>query len=347
MATPEYSDVPWSDPDIPNASINGTSVIEPWYGHVPPSENGVHFSAAHTPLHDPLADTRLAHLVRRRDHLLTRVHDLESRLVQQERQLAHLQSGHHHSEELRQLDVLRRSLEELDEQLLRAEQSQRRREEIAQLERQIDELRRQLAPSDILREASSLLQRLTEGAYRGIRLNDRREIWIEDGQGHQRDYRELSRGTQDQVYLSLALAIVDAYRQRGVELPVVLNDVFINIDTERAQLTAQLLADFANRGHQVILFTRHEHVIQRFASLPAKLYTLRQRPRVEEVPRASNGTGWEASPRWNPLPIILTKCRHYRCEIPGKHRHPTAFRSRRVASLPMTGWLIGTHLAAL
>ena len=234
---------------------------------------------------DPVLEASLSHLIRRRDHLVTRINELESRLGQLGLRLAHLQSSQQHVDEARELDTLRRALEELDGRIVGAERSQRRRDEIASLERQIDELRRNLGPSDILREASSLLHRLTEGAYRVLRINDRHETRVEDSQGHSLEYRELSRGTRDQVYLSLALAIVAAYRRRGVELPMVLNDVFVNIDTERAQATAELLAHFASRGHQIILCTRHEHVIQRFSALPAKLYTLRQRYRVDEPPR--------------------------------------------------------------
>ncbi len=173
-----------------------------------------------------------------------------------------------------------------EDRIRQLEQWQRRREEIETLERQIEQLRQQLAPSEILREASAILGRLTENAYRSIRINDRLEVRVEDDRGHLVLYSELSRGTRDQAYLAIALALVAAFRRRRIELPLVLNDVFINIDAERAQATAEVLAHFAAQGHQVLLFTHHEDVMQRFAPLNAKLYTLRERVRTTEAYRS-------------------------------------------------------------
>jgi hypothetical protein len=277
--------VPWAELPYGAPHLNGKSISRAWTDEAWPHENGASYPAYRAAHSDPLLEARLAHLVRRREHLLARIHEVETRLAQQDRHLAHLQSGQLHFEEVRQMEDLRRAIDELDQRSARVEQAQRRREEMALLEREIAELRRNLGPSDVLREAASLLHRMTEGAYRDIRLQGHHQAWIEDRHGHAREYRELSRGTRDQVYLSLALAIVAAYRRRGIELPMALNDVFVNIDAERAQATAELLAQFASRGQQLILFTRHEHIMQRFAGLPAKLYTLRPRGRLDEPSR--------------------------------------------------------------
>ena len=296
-ATPEFSELPWADPTLGTAPVNGTAVVRPWYDETWASDNGVRHPHHHATHSDPWSAARLAHLMRRRDHLLARISELETRLGQLDHRRTQLQSSPQSLEEARQLEMLRRALNELDQRMAEAEQAERRREETISLERQIDELRRQLGPSDVLREASSLLHRLTDGTYRVLRIKDRHMAWVEDSRGHALEYRELSRGARDQVYLSLALAIVAAYRRRGIELPMVLNDVFVNIDADRAQATAELLAHFASRGHQIILLTRHEHVIQRFSTLPAKLYTLRQRQRMEEPLRPPVSAPRELPPR--------------------------------------------------
>ncbi len=297
---PEYAEVDWSVGLPGQYESNGHSVFRPWYETRTSGENGVSLTSARFGLTDPVLEARLSHLQKRRDHLNARLRELEGELAAAEHRLQTLQGSRLGLEEERHLDSLRRELEVIDQRIRQAEQRQRQREEIAALERQIEELRRTLGPSNILREASAILSRLTEGAYRGVRITDRREVWVEDQRGHSIAYGELSRGTRDQVYLGLALALVAAYRRRGVELPLILNDIFINIDADRAQATAEVLAQFAAQGHQLILFTRHEHILQRFTHLHAKLYTLRERTRTAEPPRVP------LTPRVDPVPRSAT-----------------------------------------
>ncbi len=45
---------------------------------------------------------------------------------------------------------------------------------------------------------------------------------------------------------------------------MILNDAFTNIDTQRTRSTARELSQFADRGHQLLVFTRHEHVLPLF-----------------------------------------------------------------------------------
>jgi len=298
LLQPEYSDVDWA----PTSSLTSpqewpttSTTLRSW--HDPRGEsylggltgagglNGTAQSFYRPALTDPVLEARLSHLVKRRDYLVARLRELESELAAAEHRLEVLQGNRNYLDEERQLETLRRELESIDQRMRQAEERQRRRDEIESLERQLEELRRTLGPSEILREAAAILQRLTDGAHRDLRINDRREVWVEDSRGQFLPDAELSRGTRDQVYLSLALAIVAAYRRRGIELPMVLNDVFLNIDTERAPATAEVLAQFAAQGHQILLFTRHEHILQRFGQLNAKLYTLRERTQWVEPTR--------------------------------------------------------------
>src|SRR5208283_555779 len=48
-----------------------------------------------------------------------------------------------------------------------------------------------------------------------------------------------------------------------------LDDVLVNFDSERAKAAAQVLRDFAAQGHQMLVFTCHEHIAKLFRSLKA------------------------------------------------------------------------------
>jgi uncharacterized protein YhaN len=58
----------------------------------------------------------------------------------------------------------------------------------------------------------------------------------------------------------LRLAYVQHYATTAEPLPVVLDDVLVNFDDERATATLRALAAFASTT-QVLLFTCHDHLI--------------------------------------------------------------------------------------
>jgi hypothetical protein len=66
--------------------------------------------------------------------------------------------------------------------------------------------------------------------------------------------------------LSLRLALVALLARRGVELPMILDDVLVNFDAQRAVAAVEVLHDFSQRGHQLLLLTCHEHLALLFAN---------------------------------------------------------------------------------
>ncbi len=71
----------------------------------------------------------------------------------------------------------------------------------------------------------------------------------------------MSEGTADQLYLALRLAALHIRRESHPAMPLVLDDVLITADDERASYMLQALARFAE-DDQVLLFTHHLHVIE-------------------------------------------------------------------------------------
>ncbi len=121
---------------------------------------------------------------------------------------------------------------------------------------------------ETLQEASIYLDRLTQGRYRRVwtPLGDR-SLRVDDAEGHALPVESLSRGTREQLFLSLRLALASSYARRGSPLPLVLDDVLVNFDADRAKAAAAVLRDFAAEGHQLLVFTCHEHIHKLFKSL--------------------------------------------------------------------------------
>ena len=93
--------------------------------------------------------------------------------------------------------------------------------------------------------------------------------WSTTADGQSLPVDVLSRGTREQLFLSVRLALVAMFARRGVNLPMVLDDVLVNFDVGRARRAAEVLCEFAAAGHQTLFFTCHEHMWQMFKELDA------------------------------------------------------------------------------
>ena len=140
---------------------------------------------------------------------------------------------------------------------------------------------------ETLSEASVYLERLTSGKYSRIWTPlGKNELRIDDQDGQPLALDVLSRGTREVVFLSLRLALVAAYGRRGVAVPMVLDDVLVNLDASRAEAAVEVLCDFAREGRQLLFFTCHEHVKAMFvaAGVDTRVLPAQQSPGVHVVP---------------------------------------------------------------
>lgn len=128
---------------------------------------------------------------------------------------------------------------------------------------------------ETLREASSFLGQLTDGKYTRVWTplgTNRLKIDSHDGQSLSLDV--LSRGTREAVFIALRLSLAAAYARRGVMLPLILDDVLVNFDRSRAMYAARTLKTFAEMGHQVLMFTCHEHITKIFQEIDVEVRLL-------------------------------------------------------------------------
>ena len=121
--------------------------------------------------------------------------------------------------------------------------------------------------SPLLEEAGGLLARLTGDRFTALRpggVGESRTLVAVRADGEELGPDRLSEGTADQVFLALRLAGIRQLqaerRSAGLPaVPVVLDDVLMTFDDERARAALTVLAELAAEW-QVLLFTHHEHL---------------------------------------------------------------------------------------
>lgn len=124
------------------------------------------------------------------------------------------------------------------------------------IERTLGEYTKTRQPA-VLEEASrtfSLITRRYDRISQVDAADGRLEIAVTEKNGARKSTDQLSRGTLEQLYLSLRLGLAEEFSRRAISLPMVLDDVLVNFDPSRAKRLAEGLSDFAKR-HQVLLFT--------------------------------------------------------------------------------------------
>jgi uncharacterized protein YhaN len=159
-------------------------------------------------------------------------------------------------------------LDVVEQQIALKRAAWRERAAVSLLLERIREEYEQHRQPETLREASRYMSQLTSGKYARIwtpLANDILLVETADGQSLPVDV--LSRGTREQLFVSLRLALVAAYARRGIHLPMILDDVFVNFDAGRTKIAVEVLRNFAREGHQLMVFTCHEHIWRMFGEL--------------------------------------------------------------------------------
>jgi len=130
----------------------------------------------------------------------------------------------------------------------------------------------------VLREASRWLARLTAGRYPSITTAiDEARLEVHESDGTLWSPERLSRGTREQVFLALRLALIRDLGRHDVSLPVVMDDALVNFDDARARSAAQVLVEFIAEqaaDRQMLVLTCHEHVARIFHEAGAHVRSL-------------------------------------------------------------------------
>lgn len=119
----------------------------------------------------------------------------------------------------------------------------------------------------VLAQASAILEKVTDGRYQRVMPDQLGEsIAVLNSSGARQATHELSRGTQEQLYLAIRLGLVGEFARRRTRLPLLMDDVLVNFDDGRAVKMAEALHDFAD-NHQILFFTCHRHVVEALCNI--------------------------------------------------------------------------------
>ena len=118
---------------------------------------------------------------------------------------------------------------------------------------------------EMLAAAIPFLNKLTLGKYNHLWTPlGRKQLFVDDDKHDSLPAERLSGGTREQLFLSIRLAMVKAFAKKGIDLPMVLDDVTVNFDQDRSDAAVETLLDFTSDGQQVLVFTSHLHYAQLF-----------------------------------------------------------------------------------
>lgn len=118
----------------------------------------------------------------------------------------------------------------------------------------------------MLQRASTLFARVTGSAFSGLSLeygdaDNPVLVGVRAGNDATVKVNGMSDGTCDQLYLALRLAAIEQFSQQSEPLPLIVDDILIRFDDDRARETLAVLGE-VSQHNQVIFFTHHQRLLQ-------------------------------------------------------------------------------------
>ncbi len=123
---------------------------------------------------------------------------------------------------------------------------------------------------------AEIFSALTENRYDGVTVSKNFDIAYSDLEAFgTKESGYLSGGTEDQLYLSLRLALAELICENGEALPIFMDDPLANFDDQRACSALAFLKDYI-RERQAIMFTCHSSFADMARELDINIKELRE-----------------------------------------------------------------------
>ena len=109
----------------------------------------------------------------------------------------------------------------------------------------------------VIKDGSSYFEMITGGAYsRIVAPIGQNIVQVMNSRGEVKGPIELSRGTREQLYLALRFGYISNYEVGGERLPVIMDDILVNFDAQRAKLAIKTILELGLE-QQILFFTCH------------------------------------------------------------------------------------------
>ena len=118
------------------------------------------------------------------------------------------------------------------------------------LEEAYKEMQEKVSPQ-YMQNLGKIAETITQGKYKKVVFNNQSGLLIEKENGEYVNAELLSKGTIDQMYLSLRLSIATSIAKES--LPIILDETFAYYDNERLKSTLKYLAENYNKNQIIIL----------------------------------------------------------------------------------------------
>jgi len=116
----------------------------------------------------------------------------------------------------------------------------------------------------VLKSAEAVFSDITGGKYpKIVKPLDKAEVFIQNEKGVQKKVSQTSRGTREQLYLSMRLGLIEEYESRSEPLPIVMDDVLVNFDDSRKAKVIATLKHFS-KNRQIIVLTCHKASLEAY-----------------------------------------------------------------------------------
>ena len=119
----------------------------------------------------------------------------------------------------------------------------------------------------VIREAGQYFETLTSGKYPALAapMGENRIEVVTRSQSR-KEIGQLSRGTAEQLYLSLRFGFIREFSKRSETLPIIMDETLVNFDPLRAKATVRAISELS-REHQILFFTCHPEVVNLFSEV--------------------------------------------------------------------------------
>ena len=116
----------------------------------------------------------------------------------------------------------------------------------------------------VVRHAQRFFAAITDERYRQVYAPlGEQTITVTDADRRTKKPSELSRGTREQLFLSLRFGLIRELGERTEPLPVIVDEVLVNFDPDRALRAAVAFTELSCTN-QILVFTCHPTIVEMF-----------------------------------------------------------------------------------